>query len=119
MEAQELTVRLLKPGADPKEIWDANNAFLEKKGYFPERRLYAHGQGYDLVERPLIRYDEPMKITAGMNLTVHPAAVNKSVWGSLTDNYLVTEDGAGHNVQKMVFKKKLTREDHCYMSIAT
>jgi Xaa-Pro aminopeptidase len=100
VEAQERTVRLLKPGADPKEIWDANNAFLEKKGYFPERRLYAHGQGYDLVERPLIRYDEPMKITAGMNLTVHPAAVSKSVWGSLTDNYLVTEDGAGPCLHK-------------------
>jgi len=100
VEAQELTVRLLKPDADPKEIWDANNAFLEKNGYFPERRLYAHGQGYDLVERPLIRYDEPMKIKAGMNLTVHPAAVNKSVWGSLTDNYLVTEGGAGPCIHK-------------------
>jgi Xaa-Pro aminopeptidase len=99
-EAQERTVRLLKPGADPKEIWDANNAFLEKKGYFPERRLYAHGQGYDLVERPLIRYDEPMKITAGMNLTVHPAAASKSVWGSLTDNYLITKDGAGPCLHK-------------------
>jgi Xaa-Pro aminopeptidase len=100
LEAQERTVRLLKPGADPKEIWDANNAFLEKKGYFPERRLYAHGQGYDLVERPLIRYDEPMKITAGMNLTVHPAAGSKSVWGSLTDNYLITKDGAGPCLHK-------------------
>jgi Xaa-Pro aminopeptidase len=99
-EAQELTVRLLKPGSDPKEIWDANNAFLEKKGYFPERRLYAHGQGYDLVERPLIRYDEPMKITAGMNLTVHPSAASKSVWGSLTDNYLITKEGAGPCLHK-------------------
>jgi Xaa-Pro aminopeptidase len=100
VEAQELTVSLLKPEADPKEICDANNAFLEKNGYFPERRLYAHGQGYDLVERPLIRYDEPMKIKAGMNLTVHPAAVTKSVWGSLTDNYLVTEGGAGPCIHK-------------------
>jgi Xaa-Pro aminopeptidase len=100
VEAQTRTVRMLKPGADPKEIWDANNAFLEKKGYFPERRLYAHGQGYDLVERPLIRYDEPMKIAAGMNVTVHPAAVSKSVWGSLTDNYLVTEEGAGPCIHK-------------------
>jgi Xaa-Pro aminopeptidase len=93
VEAQELTVRLLKPGADPKEIWDANNAFLEKRGYFPERRLYAHGQGYDLMERPLIRYDEPLRIAADMNVTVHPVAGNRRVWASLTDNYLVTEDG--------------------------
>jgi len=93
MEAQKLSLSLLKPGADPKDIWDAHNAFLEKKGYFPEQRLYAHGQGYDLVERPLIRYDEPMKIRAGMHFTVHPTASNERVWAGVTDNYLVTEDG--------------------------
>ena len=48
IEAQKLSLSLLKPGADPKEIWDANNEFLQKRGYLPERRLYAHGQGYDL-----------------------------------------------------------------------
>ena len=95
LEAQKLALELLKPGADPKELWNANNEFLEKNGYFPERRLYAHGQGYDLVERPLIRYDEPMKIQAGMNLTVHPTAVNERVWVGVTDNYLVTESGVG------------------------
>jgi Xaa-Pro aminopeptidase len=43
-EAQERSLSLLVPGADPKEICDANNAFLEKKGYLPERRLFAHGR---------------------------------------------------------------------------
>lgn len=95
VEAQELSLGMLKPGADPREIWDANNAFLEKRGYFPERRLYAHGQGYDLVERPLIRYDETMKIQAGMNLTIHPTAVNARVWAGVTDNYIVTDTGVG------------------------
>ncbi len=93
VEAQALSADLLKPGANPKDVWDENNAFLEKKGYFIERRLYAHGQGYDLVERPLIRYDEPMKIQPGMNLTIHPSAVSKTVWAGITDNYLVTDTG--------------------------
>ncbi|MEW6665375.1 MAG: Xaa-Pro peptidase family protein [Thermodesulfobacteriota bacterium] len=93
LEAQEVSLRMLKPGASCKEVWDANSAFLEKKGYFPERRLYAHGQGYDLVERPLIRYDEPMKIAEGMNLTVHPNAIRQTVWAGVTDNYIVTRDG--------------------------
>ena len=93
VEAQQLTADLLKPGANPKEIIEANNEFLQKKGYAAERRLYAHGQGYDLVERPLIREDEPMKIRAGMNITVHPAATNATVWGSLTDNFIVMETG--------------------------
>jgi Xaa-Pro aminopeptidase len=92
-EAQELTLKLLKPGANPKDISDANSDFLQKRGYSPERRLYAHGQGYDLVERPLIRHDEPMKIQAGMNLTIHPGATNSTVWATVCDNYLVTETG--------------------------
>jgi Xaa-Pro aminopeptidase len=100
VEAQQLTLSLLKPGANPKDIIEANNEFLQKKGYFPERRLYAHGQGYDLVERPLIRQDEPMKIKAGMNLTIHPAATKATVWGSVCDNYLVTEQGVGPCLHK-------------------
>ena len=93
LEAQELTRKMLTPGADPKEIWDANNAFLQKRGSGPETRLCAHGEGYEMVERPAIRYDEPMKIRAGMNLAVHPVAKNKRVWTCVCDNHLVTESG--------------------------
>jgi len=100
IEAQQVSLKLLKPGADPKDLWEANNEFLVKRGYLPERRLYAHGQGYDLVERPLLRFDEPMKIQAGMNLTVHPWAINDSAWSVVTDNYLVTETGASECLHK-------------------
>jgi Xaa-Pro aminopeptidase len=93
MEAQELNLSLMRPGANPKEIFDANNEFLQKRGYAPERRLHAHGQGYDLVERPLIRNDEPMKLQAGMNICVHPGAANQTAWANACDNYLVTENG--------------------------
>jgi len=100
VEAQEVSLRLMKPGASPKDIWNANNEFLQKRGYLPERRLYAHGQGYDLVERPGIKPEEPMKIAAGMNLTVHPFAVNKEAWAVVTDNYMVTEGGVGPCLHK-------------------
>lgn len=93
VEAQALSEKMMKPGADPKDIWEANNQFLQKKGYQLERRLYAHGQGYDLVERPAIRYDEPMKIQAGMNISIHPFAVSQAAWAAVTNNYLVTETG--------------------------
>jgi len=94
-EAQEITLKMLRPDANPKDIWDANNEFLQKKGYLPEQRLYAHGQGYDLVERPLIRYDEPMTIQEGMNVTIHPGAATATVWITVCDNYIVTEKGVG------------------------
>jgi len=100
LEAQKVSLNLLKPGANPKDLWDANNAFLEKKGYFPEKRAYAHGQGYHFVERPIIRNDEPMKIKSGMNITVHPTATNKTVWAGVTDNYIVSEIGAGPCLHK-------------------
>lgn len=100
LEAQEVTLNLLKPGADPKDICDAHNEFLQKRGYRPERRLYAHGQGYDLVERPAIRDDETMKIKAGMNIAIHPAAAKENVWGRVCDNYLVTETGVSPCLHK-------------------
>jgi Xaa-Pro aminopeptidase len=93
VEAQALSQKLMKPGANPKDIWNANNEFLQKKGYHPERRQYAHGQGYDMMERPGIRYDEPMKIQPGMNIAIHPFAINQTAWAVVTDNYLVTETG--------------------------
>jgi len=92
-EAQELTAELLKPGADPKDVWDETNSFLKKGGYAPIARLYAHGQGYDLVERPLIRYNETWKLKAGMNIAVHPFAANEKVRIMICDNYLITETG--------------------------
>jgi Xaa-Pro aminopeptidase len=93
VEAQALNQKMMRPGVSPKELWDANNALLRKRGYNPELRLYAHGQGIDAVERPAIRYDEPMRIQAGMNIAIHPFAVNKEVWAPVTDNYLTMESG--------------------------
>jgi Xaa-Pro aminopeptidase len=100
LEAQAATLSMLKPGANPKDIWDANNEFLQKKGLAPEGRLYCHGEGYELVERPAVRYDEPMKIQVGMNMAVHPVGKTGTVWTTLCDNYLVTENGVGPCLHK-------------------
>ena len=60
-----------------------------------ELRLYAHGQGYDMVERPLVREDEPMRIMQNMNIVVHPGIMNERVFMTNTDNYLIGSDGPG------------------------
>jgi len=106
-ETQKVTLNLLKPGADPAEIWRANNDFLIRKGFPPETRLYAHGQGYDLVERPAIRDDEPMKLKPGMNITVHPIIGTERIWAWVCDNYLITESGmceSLHRTPKEIFE---------------
>ena len=92
-ETQKVTLKLIKPGADPAEIWRANNEFLVKNDQLPETRLFAHGQGYDLVERPAIRDDEPMKLQARMNITVHPIIGSEKIWVWVCDNYLITASG--------------------------
>ena len=99
-EAQLNTVNLLKPGADPGEIWRANNEFLLSRGQAPETRLYAHGQGYDLVERPCIRDDESMKVQQNMNITVHPTIGTSRLWVSVWDNWLITETGVSERLHK-------------------
>ena len=63
-----------------------------------EKRLHCHGQGYDLVERPLIRNDEPMAIAKDMNIVVHPTYINGHVLSWVCDNYLIGENGPGERL---------------------
>jgi Xaa-Pro aminopeptidase len=92
-KAQKITLDLLKPGANPAAIWNANNAFMQSIGYPEETRIYAHGQGYDLVERPSLDPFETMKIEANMNISVHPSVVSKKAFAFVCENYIVTESG--------------------------
>jgi Xaa-Pro aminopeptidase len=94
LEAQRFTVDMLKPGASCADIWNAYNAFMRKNGRPEEKRLYCHGQGYHLVERPLVRFDETMPLAARMLLAVHPMYPSKDTYSWLCDNFLIGSDGA-------------------------
>ena len=65
-----------------------------------EARLYCHGQGYDLVERPLIRQDETMSLAQDMNIVVHPTYIHKGYWNWLCDNYFITGNGPGDRLHQ-------------------
>jgi Xaa-Pro aminopeptidase len=106
-EAQVHTLSKIKPGVPARDIAAAHDAFMTARGFGAEKRLYAHGQGYDLVERPLIRADETMTIQAGMNLAVHPGYESPALFAVICDNYLVGNDGPGeclHKTPKQVFE---------------
>ena len=94
-EAQAHTLQLLKPGASCAEIARRHDEHMRSRGLPPELRLYAHGQGYDLVERPLIRADETMTIEKNMNLAVHPGYETPSIFAVICDNYLIEAGRAG------------------------
>jgi Xaa-Pro aminopeptidase len=92
-QAQTFTVEMLKPGADCADIWNAYNDFMRRNGRPEEKRLYCHGQGYHLVERPLVRFDETMRLKARMHLAVHPMYPSRDTYTWLCDNFLITETG--------------------------
>jgi Xaa-Pro aminopeptidase len=106
-EAQTHTLSKIRPGVPARDVAAAHDAFMTARGHGEEKRLYAHGQGYDLVERPLIRADETMTLEAGMNLAVHPGFESPSLFAVICDNYIVGEDGPGeclHRTAKQVFE---------------
>jgi Xaa-Pro aminopeptidase len=107
LEAQQVTLDLLRPGARPGDLWNAHNAFLRSRNRPEEGRLYAHGMGYDLVERPALRDDDDMEIAAGMSIVVHPTYSTGTTYTWLCDNYLVTPEGASeclHKTEKKIFE---------------
>ncbi|MCC6472564.1 MAG: aminopeptidase P family protein [Burkholderiales bacterium] len=100
LEAQRNTLARLKPGARCKDLIDAHNAFMRSRGLPEEKRLYCHGQGYDMVERPLVREDEPMPVLQGMNIVVHPGMMTERLFMTNTDNYIIGPDGPGECIHK-------------------
>jgi Xaa-Pro aminopeptidase len=106
-EAQRETVRRFVPGTRCAEIALAHDEHMQHRGLPREERLYAHGQGYSLVERPLIRADETMRVEAGMCLVAHPAYVRGSVFAYICDNFIVKDSGQAepiHSTQQKVFE---------------
>lgn len=95
VDAQAWSLDRLRPGTSVADVAAANDAFLASHGRPPERRLYCHGQGYDMVERPLVRANEDMVIRDNMNIVVHPGFVTPEANALVCDNYLIGPDGAG------------------------
>ena len=65
---------------------------MRSEGYPEEDRLHCHSMGYDLVERPLVRFDEPMPLAAGMVVSCHPTFTNVNGLHWACDNFLIGQD---------------------------
>jgi len=94
LAGQRLAVQMMKPGADPAEIFRVVNEHLTAHGFNREERILAHGQGYDMVERPAMAPGETMKLRENMLIAVHVGAHGPKGGASSTDNYLITASGA-------------------------
>jgi Xaa-Pro aminopeptidase len=100
LDARKFNLGLLKPGTPCADIFAAYNDFMRRNGRPEERRLHCHGQGYDLVERPLIRSDEPMTIAQDMNIVVHPTYMRGHVLSWVCDNYLIEASGPSERLHR-------------------
>jgi Xaa-Pro aminopeptidase len=99
-EAQKHTVGKLKPGAACPDIHASHDAFMKSCGAPPEQRLYGHSQGYDMVERPLLRRDETIPLAADMSVAVHPGFPTKTNFVFICDNFLIHQDGSVEHMHK-------------------
>ncbi|MFN4098680.1 MAG: M24 family metallopeptidase [Pararhodobacter sp.] len=105
--AQDHSLSLMKPGAAPADIAAAHDDWMQAHNLPPETRLYAHGQGCEMVERPLIRRDETMPLAEGMCLAVHPGFDDGRVFAVICDNYLIEAQGPSaclHATEKKIFE---------------
>lgn len=108
LELRQVTLDLLRPGTPCSLIWEEHNRFMRERGRPEETRLYSHSQGYDLVERPLVRWDEDMTIEANMVLAVHPMLITSTSFTWICDNFLVLNEGAPerlHAFPERLFEK--------------
>lgn len=92
LKARAFMLSLLRPGASCPDIWTAYNAFMRDHGKPEEDRLHCHSMGYDLVERPLVRFDEPMLLAAGMVVSCHPTFTDDGGLHWACDNFVIGED---------------------------
>jgi Xaa-Pro aminopeptidase len=100
LEAQKFTLSLMRPGAKCSEIFAEYNAFMRRNKRPEEKRLHSHGQGYDMVERPLVRHDETMTIAKNMNMVCHPTYLTERTFSWCCDNWLIGEGGAAEKLHR-------------------
>ena len=107
VEAQRYCLDLIKPGVAPGEVFEAYNAYLREHGRPEERRLSCHGQGYDAVERPLVRSDETLPLAEHMNIACHPMYVAGGMTFWVCDGFFIEAAGVSaphHGTARELFE---------------
>ena len=93
LAAEQNVLDRMKPGAACADVFAAHNAFMRAHKLPEEKRILCHGQGYEMVERPLIRQDELMTVRENMNIGLHAAMVVDKNFMSNTNNFLIGPNG--------------------------
>ena len=104
--AQNKLVAMLKPGADPQEIFNKYNEYLSSIGCEKEEGMFLYGQGYDHIERPSAQPGETMKLAAGMCMSANTSLVSSCKSVFVADSFIIEESGIRklHKTPQVVFR---------------
>lgn len=93
VDAQDMLLGLLKPGASTAAIWRQYLAFLKKRDLDPGINFVGHGLGLTLHEEPYISRYHDTVLEEGMVLAVEPVYFTEKIGFHLEDEVIVTSDG--------------------------
>ena len=95
-EMQDYLASLVVPGAISSEVYEKYSARLVENGFPPEKRICCHGQGYDVIELPLVRPEVDAPLKENSFIAIHPSMYDptRSTGCFVCDNYVITKDGA-------------------------
>ena len=91
---QHAVAAAARPGITGQELNALFDAYVTAHGIEKNGRFVGHGQGYDMMEAPVICPQEDMVLQEGMFLAIHPELVRDGQFSICCDNFRVTADGA-------------------------
>lgn len=92
--AQKAVADAAKPGVTGRDLNQVYDTYVTAQGIEKNGRFVGHGQGYDMMEAPVICPREDMELKENMFLAIHPEVTRDGQFTICCDNFRVTKTKA-------------------------
>ena len=93
-DVQHAVAAAARPGVTGRALNEVFDDFVTARGIAKNGRFAGHGQGYDMMEAPVICPQEEMALEEGMFLAIHPELMRDGQFAICCDNFRVAAGGA-------------------------